>query len=98
MKRLYIINNLFSMATRYGIGTFIKELQNIMIKTDYTVIIVNLCSPLSELKNENRDGVQYIHIPKVGHITLDNEKYCKSVAYFLATQITPKDNVTFHFN
>lgn len=98
MRKLYIINNQFSAATQYGIGTFIRELQEIMVKANYTVVVVNLCSSLSELKNEYRNGIQYLHIPKIGHVTLDNENYCKSVAYFLTTQITPKDKVAFQFN
>ena len=98
MKKLFVVNNVFSAAAQYGIKTFIRELLGTLADTEYSVTVVDLCSNSQNIESETLEGIQYLRIPTVPCFSKNNDKYCRNVAYILATYVKQEDEVIFHFN
>ena len=98
MKKLFVINNVFCAAAQYGIKTFIRELLGSLADTEYSVTVVDLCSNCQSIEGETLEGIQYLRIPTVPCLSKNNDRYCRNVAYILATYVKQDDEVIFHFN
>lgn len=98
MKKLFIVNNVFSAAAQYGIKTFIRELLGSIADTEYSVTVVDLCSNCRDIESETLEGIQYLRIPTIPNLSKNNDRYCRNVAYILATYVKQEDEVIFHFN
>lgn len=101
MKSIYIINS-SSRGANYGIGTYIKQLTEALVKTSFKVNLINLYSyEQAEPSVEEIDGIRYIKIcnPREG---IRNEKdpirYYRNIYYFLTRYINKLDENIFHFN
>lgn len=98
MKKLFVVNNVFSAAAQYGIKTFIRELLGTLADTEYSVTVVDLCSNCQSIESETLENIQYLRIPTVPCLSKNNDRYCRNVAYILATYVKQEDEVLFHFN
>jgi len=98
MKKLFVINNVFCAAAQYGIKTFIRELLGSLADTEYSMTVVDLCSNCQSIESETLKGIQYLRIPTVPCLSKNNDRYCRNVAYILATYVKQDDEVIFHFN
>lgn len=98
MKKLFIVNNVFSAAAQYGIKTFIRELLGSIADTEYSVTVVDLCSNCRDIESETLEGIQYLRIPTIPCLSKNYDRYCRNVAYILATYVNPEDKTVFHFN
>ena len=100
---LYLFNDNDSAAT-FGIGTYIKELSDVLENSDIRVHIVNLHSIHPEFEIIESDKVENWYIPEVRN---DNtfsgniqkvENYYRNLIYLLQLFIRDKNNLVFHFN
>lgn len=101
MKNLYIISTT-SRGANYGVGTYIKQLEEALINTSFKINIINLYSyDQAEPCVEEVDGVRYFKIcsPREGvGNAKDSIRYYRNVYCFLKTYIDEGDETIFHFH
>ncbi len=94
----YIINNA-SRAASYGIGTYVRQLTDILVKVhDVAVFHIDLYSDTKEFCITVDDvGVTHYAIPAIkSHI--ETEAYCRTTFYLLSPFLKDTENNVFHFN
>ncbi len=94
----YIVNNA-SRAATYGIGTYVKQLTEILAHLpDVKVYHIDLYADKEEFTVEQDDtGVTHYAVPAIkSHI--ETEAYCRTVFYLLSPYLPKTGNSIFHFN
>lgn len=85
-------------ASRYGIGTYVKQLAASLDLSVWDVHIMELYASRTECSIKLEEGIHYIHIPNTTTNRRDaDETYQRSVFYWIATHY-PSDNLYCHFN
>ena len=85
-------------ASRYGIGTYVKELVSSIDLSIWDVHIIELYADTSEYTFEERDGIWYSHFPAPDSNKADaDEIYQTSIFYWIAIHY-PSNNLYCHFN
>lgn len=85
-------------ASRYGIGTYIKQLAASLDLSVWDVHIMELYASDTECSLSLKNGIHYIHFPNTSTNRNDaDEIYQKSVFYWIVTHY-PSDNLYCHFN
>ena len=100
---LYIFNEL-SKASVYGVGTYLRELIEVLRCTHINVFVVKLMSNNPQIQKEEIDGIRYWNFPspiQEKH-SIDtkrqNELYCHNIVCLLQLHIENKNNLIFHLN
>lgn len=102
MKRLFIIQH-ESIAAKYGIGTYVKQLINCFDLEEWKVTVVELFVLTQEFVAEEKDGINYYRFPVYreqgyGSHSVSRDKYERGIFYLLATQTFSSDSIYCHFN
>lgn len=85
-------------ASRYGVGTYIKQLATSLDQSIWHVYIVELYASGTECSWTKEDGIHYIHIPDTTTGKNDaEERFQKSVFYWIATHYSGV-KLYCHFN
>lgn len=95
---VYIYNEL-SIASAYGIGTYVNELVSCM-KDELNINVILAQTNDKEFEIENKDGVRYWKIPVPVYRTNEMDEYYFTIATFLKAYITEDElsNLVFHLN
>ena len=100
MKHLYLINNLNSIAAKYGIGTYFDQvISALKHETELKITILNLNA--SDLSINEEDNVRYINIPIIKSSLPEKiyeKRYYNSVIVLLNSFINKSDHNIFHFH
>ena len=72
MKHIYIVNE-SSIASSYGIGTYINHVVASLRDTDFQITVIDLYGSQKEFTVVWKDGVKHLQIPSV-HI-LNSERF-----------------------
>lgn len=96
-KQLFIFTRK-NCASRYGVGTYIKQLATSLNQSIWHVYIVELYASETEYSWTKEDGIHYIHIPDTttGKNNAE-ENYLKSVFYWIASHYSDV-KLYCHFN
>ncbi|MCD7849943.1 MAG: glycosyltransferase [Parabacteroides sp.] len=105
MRTIFIINR-DSRAKYYGIGTYTRQLVNVVKAMRFNLTIVSL---YAKGKNEvlvyEKENVRYIEVPSLISVVGDPRLYSKedmryqrNVYYLLLSYIPRQEEVYFHFN
>lgn len=103
MKHVYIFNP-STRGAEYGIGTYIRQLIEVLQGVNLKVTIVKYLSDNEYMIIQSKDGVRYISIPKANYInpnySIDEvaDRYGKSLAISLIPYITDTEENIFHLN
>lgn len=85
-------------ASRYGVGTYIKQLATSLDQSIWHVYIVELYASGTECSWTKEDGIHYIHIPDTTTSKNDaEERFQKTVFYWIATHYSGV-KLYCHFN
>ena len=96
-KQLFIFTRK-NCASRYGVGTYIKQLATSLNQSIWHVYIVELYALGTECSWTKEDGIHYIHIPDTTIGKNDaEERFQKSVFYWIATHYSGV-KLYCHFN
>lgn len=96
-KQLFIFTRK-NCASRYGVGTYIKQLATSLDQTIWHVYIVELYASGTECSWTKEDRIHYIHIPDTTTGKNDSEeRFQKSVFYWIATHYSGV-KLYCHFN
>lgn len=94
----YIINNA-SRAASYGIGTYVRQLTELLVKLHGVVVFhIDLYSEKKEFCITVDDvGVTHYAIPAINsHI--ETEAYCRTAFYLISPLLKKTEKNVFHFN
>ncbi|MBO4846758.1 MAG: glycosyltransferase [Lachnospiraceae bacterium] len=96
MIKYYLINSNFR-GSRYGVGTYIRQMSEGLRSTGkYDISYINLFSNEKEYTiTHDRFGCVTYSIPSVD---CDHEQYCRKVIYLLTRYIHNEEHIVFHFN
>lgn len=100
---LYIFNENRRGAI-YGVGTYIRELTDLLRKSDIHVCIVNLFSDKTHIQTETTEGIQYWYFPapiqeeRTTTYQKERELYHSNIVYLLLFRIENKKDLIFHLN
>ena len=100
---LYLINATNS-ANAYGLGTYFKELTQVLKDADISIHMVHLHSTHTEFEIVKTEDVENWYVPEVRDgntfvgTTQNLEDYCLNVAYLLRLYIKDTKDLIFHFN
>lgn len=99
MKHIYIFNSLVR-GTYYGVGTYIKQLVDVLRHTEYNVTIVNIIYKDTEFEIYLKDSIRYISIPApiMNKNELNSEGFEKSIPFILYPYVDPREQNIFHLN
>ncbi len=102
MINLYIFNQL-SIASSYGVGTYLQELTTVLKNSSINLNVVHLHSNSQKKMIELQDGVKYWYIPdctrnRAKNYLEQSESYYRNVVYLLKLYIEDKSNLVFHLN
>ena len=99
MKHVYIFNS-SARGAYYGIGTYIKQLVNVLRRTAYNVTVVNIIYQDIEFDICLKDSIRYISIPApiIPKKRLNNEGFEKSIPFILYPYVAPNEQNIFHLN
>ena len=99
MKHIYIFNS-SARGTIYGVGTYIKQLVDILKYTKYNVTIVNIIFKDIEFDVLKKGSVRYISIPNpvINKNDLSIEAFEKSIPFVLYPYIDKNEKNIFHLN
>lgn len=102
MKQIYIFN-VTSIGANYGIGTYIKQIIELMESTGLQFNVVHLKSQKEKVTVTYKNGIRYIDIPSSMYYTHYNQekvncRYYRNVAYLLKAFINETDQNIFHIN
>ena len=99
MRHIYIFNSLVR-GTNYGVGTYIKQLVDILKHTEYNVTIVNIIYKDIEFDISRKDSIRYISVPApvINKNELSNEGFEKSIPFILYPYINKSEQNIFHLN
>lgn len=102
MKHIYIFNE-SSRAAVYGIGTYIKQVINLLANQKKRVYYtVNINSDNKDLEEKCVAGIKSYYIPYMSY-KCNSERYYRNILFLLQpfiekNQITKEDEIIFHFN
>lgn len=99
MKHVYIFNS-SARGAYYGIGTYIKQLVDVLRRTAYNVTVVNIIYQDIEFDICLKDSIRYISIPApiIPKKRLNNEGFEKSIPFILYPYVDPNEQNIFHLN
>ena len=99
MKHIYIFNSLVR-GTYYGVGTYIKQLIDVLRHTKYNVTVVNIIYKDAEFDICIKDSIRQISIPApiINKNGQNNEGFEKSIPFILHPYIDPNEQNIFHLN
>lgn len=101
MKNIYIINTC-SRSLIYGIGTYTKQLIDVLLCTSNNITVVTLFDDQNnEIQVNHLKGVRYISIPNPRNAPLsirERSVYLRNVYYSLLQYININEEIIFHFN
>lgn len=101
MTHIYLIQE-NNRASAYGVGTYVRQLLDVLQKMSVSVTVVTLFTKNEEAVTvENKDGVRLIGINKPEVLMKNDTKigyYYENVFYILSLYINPEENNIFHFN
>ncbi len=101
-KCLFIVSE-NSIASQYGIGTYIGQLVQCFNPAEWDVNVVVLQAPCREVQWKMENEVRYYEIPKQEEMqfsegALYERQYHKGAFYYLASHFTFPKDVYCHFN
>lgn len=97
-KKHLLIFTRKNSASRYGVGTYVKQLARSLDLSIWDVHVMELYASGSELTLKMEDNIHYIHFPDTATNRGDaDEIYQKSVFYWIANHY-PHENLYCHFN
>ena len=85
-----------SIASNYGVGTYINQLVQCFESTEWNVHVVTLYGTSQELVFSIKGEAAYYTFPKP--LSSYEERYEKSIFFYLASKIAIKRKVYCHFN
>lgn len=98
--KYFVINNT-SRAANYGIGTYITQLKDCLVRrNDIELSFIDMCAEVKEYTVEqDSDGRVHYKIPQIAQ-HLEDSLYCRNAFYFLSQHIHPvgAERFVFHFN
>ena len=100
---LYIFNKT-SSAAAFGIGTYIRELTDVLNQNDINVYVVYLWSDKPQIRFEEIDGIRHWYFPEPirGQRIINQQKqpelYHRNIVYLLKLYIGDKKDLIFHMN
>jgi glycosyltransferase len=101
---LYIINAPDSVAV-YGIGTYIRELTNMLRGSNIKVCVVYIQSDCAQIvKEETDDGIKHWYFPVPVEQRIERRQqsnqdlYYTNIVYLFQLHITERRNLIFHLN
>lgn len=99
MKHIYIFSST-ARCTYYGVGTYIKQLIDILNHTEYNVTVVNVIYEDIEFNILKKISVRYISIPApiINRNDLSYEAFEKSIPFILDPYINKNEKNIFHLN
>lgn len=97
-KKQLLIFTRKNNASRYGIGTYIKQLATSLDLSVWNIHIVELYASDFECSWKQEDGIYYIHFPSITtNKNNADEIYQKYVFYWISTHF-PSNKLYCHFN
>lgn len=101
-KCLFVISEA-STAAQYGIGTYVRQLCQCFDPSSWDVNVVVMHALCKEVQWKIEDQCAYYEIPVPNELQCawtpkNDERYCKSVFYYLASRISSPRDVYCHFN
>ena len=102
MKHIYLINST-TRAAQYGIGTYIKQMQECLKGNDaFCLSLIEINSDVREFKVivDKRKNIRRLLIPgtQTRGTLKDNERFYRNIIYLLAPYISSSEKNIFHFN
>lgn len=96
--KYYIINNA-SRAAIYGIGTYVRQLTEMLKKSpSLQIFFIDLYAEEKEFSTvQDADGFTHFKIP-IAYSRMEDERYCRMVYYLLSPYLTDSEAAIFHFN
>lgn len=98
--KVYIFDN-NCRGSVYGVGTYIKELRNVLDVAGINYGLINLRTGDDEVKVSLENGHEIINIPNIKDITFGSyQYYLRNVAYILKEYVTEENDtkLIFHLN
>lgn len=100
MRNIYIVNN-SSVASQYGVGTYVEQLTKVVReRADLNLTIVQICANVENIEMRTNNGIRQFLIPSVD--VQDNsflyERYCRNISYILQEYIDLFNINVFHLN
>ena len=103
MKHIYIVNE-SSIASSYGIGTYINHVVASLRDTDFQITVIDLYGSQKEFTVVWKDGVKHLQIPSV-HILSHSlsssayqERVAENIALILYPHVSQSEQNIFHLN
>ena len=98
MTNYYIFNNA-SRAAKYGIGTYVIQLTEILLKfDDIHIVLVDLYADTKEFSiKTDEQGITHYLFPNNG-TNIESKIFCKSISCILSHHINGNEKNIFHFN
>ena len=102
-KKCLLVFSEESTATRYGVGTYIKQLIDCFDRSLWDINIITLNSNTNDVILEQKDGVSTYQIPHLqqvgGFWTSESEEiHLRGVYYYLAALFGEQKQLYCHFN
>lgn len=100
MKHIYLINNSNSPAFKYGVGTYVQQLQRCLEGHEVNLTVINLDNQREKFEVSAEKNIRTICIPSP-HSSLAKNKYARAlryIGYFLTYYINKNEKNIFHFN
>lgn len=86
-----------SVATQYGIGTYVKHLA-FCLHLDFSITVIKLFTKGDQLNENVKENIRYLNLPYLLKTDEQESRYFKRVVYFIKKYVKPKEVVCFHFN
>ncbi len=85
-------------ASRYGVGTYVKQLVSSIDLSIWDVHVIELYADTSDYRFEEKDGIWHSHFPAPDSNKADTDEiYQTSIFYWIAIHY-PSNNLYCHFN
>lgn len=99
---ILVIEN--TIATNYGIGTYISNIKNVFAgEKDMSLCVVEINSNRKDLFFEEIADIKYFYIPSITWFNLSEKngdpiRRYRNIAYFLSRYLDKQGQLIFHFN
>lgn len=96
--KYYIINNA-SRAAVYGIGTYVRQVTEMLKKSSsLQIFFIDLYADEKEFSIvQDSDGFTHFKIP-MASTRMEDERYCRMAYYLLSPYLSDSETAIFHFN
>lgn len=102
MKHIYIVNE-SSIASSYGVGTYINHVINSLQDTTFQITVIDIYRSTQEFSVVLKDDVKHIQIPLPPtpdclSLTTYRERTAENIALILYPYIEQTEQIIFHLN